>query len=93
MVRNSVPVDLEGRPARIPDLETAVAMKFAAMVGQNRSHPDKLQDAADFARLVDSNPDLDEDRLSDLCELVFRGGGNEIGGLVTAVREGRPLVF
>jgi hypothetical protein len=91
--KNSVAQKIEGEPGRIPDLEMAAAMKFAAMIGVYRQHPDKLQDAADFARVIAMNPRLDVERLARLAELVYAGGGLEVRGLVLAVREGRPLVF
>ncbi len=90
---NSVAVKLEGQAARIPDLEMAAATKFAAMVGVCRKHPDKLQDAADFARIIDANPKLDIERLARLGELVYSGGGSEVRGLARAVRDRKPLVF
>lgn len=90
---NSVAVKLEGQAARIPDLEMAAATKFAAMVGLYRKHPDKLQDAADFARIIEANPKLDVDRLARLGDLVYSGGGSEVRGLVQAVRDRKPMVF
>lgn len=90
---NSLVVKIEGERARIPDLEMAAATKFAAMVGIYRKHTDKLQDAADFARMIDANPKLDVDRLARLGELVYAGGGTEVRGLVDAVRKRKPLVF
>lgn len=90
---NSVAVKIAGEPARIPDLEMAAATKFAAVVGVSRLHPDKLQDAADFARIIDANRKLDMDRLTRLAELVYAGGGEDVRGLVEAVRKRKPLVF
>ena len=90
---NSIRVKIEGQPARIPDLEMAAAMKFAAMVGLYRQLPDKQQDAADFARIVAANPKLDVARLARLAELVFSGGGAETSRLVESVRLGKTLVF
>ncbi|MBI2920145.1 MAG: hypothetical protein HYY18_03550 [Planctomycetes bacterium] len=90
---NSLRLKIEGQPARIPDLEMAAALKFAAMVGIYREHPDKMQDAADFSRIVAANPGLKVERLARLAGLVYAGGGKEVRQLVEAVRQGKPLVF
>lgn len=90
---NSIRLRLEGQPARIPDLEMAAALKFSAMVGIYREHPDKMQDAADFSRIIAANPKLSVERLARLSELVYAGGGAESRRLVEAVRQGKPLVF
>lgn len=90
---NSIRVKIEGEAARIPDLEMAAALKFAAMVGIYREHPDKMQDAADFSRIVAGNSRLRVERLATLAELVYAGGGDEARRLVQAVREKRPLTF
>ncbi len=90
---NSIRVKIEGESARIPDLEMAAALKFAAMVGIYREHPDKMQDAADFARIVAANPRLKVERLSKLAELVYAGGGAGVKKLLEAVMEGKPLMF
>lgn len=90
---NSIAIDLEGVPARIPDVEMAAAMKFAAMVGRHRRRADRMQDGSDFTRIVVASPDLDLQRLADLGELVYRGGGKEIMDVVAAIREDRPLSF
>ena len=45
------------------------------MVSINRLDEDKHQDAHDFIRVVKSNPALDLDRLAELGETVYRGGG------------------
>ncbi|KAF0245988.1 MAG: hypothetical protein FD180_1131 [Planctomycetota bacterium] len=90
---NSLPVKIEGQSARIPDLEMAAALKFAAMVGVYRAMPDKMQDAADFARIVAAHPRLRVERLMRLAGLVYAGGGSEVRRLVESVRQGKPLVF
>lgn len=90
---HSVVVEMSGQKVRIPDLEMAAGLKFAAMVGIHRAQPDKMQDAADFARIVAGNPKLDLARLARLGELVYPGGGAEVRRLVDDVRHERPLVF
>ncbi len=90
---NSIKIVLVGQPTRIPDLEMAAAMKFAAMVGVYRKISDKEQDGVDFRRIVEANPKLEVDRLARLAELVYAGGGPEVRGLVQAIHEGKRLEF
>jgi hypothetical protein len=84
-------VQAAGRSYLIPDLEMALAMKFAAMVSPNRADEKKYQDAADFIRMVKRNPVIDLPKLSELGELVYAGGGNEIVEMVRRVRAGERL--
>ncbi|MBI4614146.1 MAG: nucleotidyl transferase AbiEii/AbiGii toxin family protein [Planctomycetes bacterium] len=86
-------IRLGGERVAIPDLETAAALKFAAMVSPNRARTDKMQDAVDFARIVEANARLSLARLAHLAERVYRGGGEEARRLVSAIRKGEPLVF
>ncbi|MBI2920770.1 MAG: hypothetical protein HYY18_06755 [Planctomycetes bacterium] len=86
-------ISLAGEKLLIPDLEAAVAMRFAAMLSAYRQRADKLQDAADFARVIEANPRIQLGRLEALGERVYRGGGREVLRLVSAIREGEPLVF
>ncbi len=90
---NTTTVEIGGRKVRIPDLEMAAAMKFAAMVGIYRKRADKAQDGADFMRIIDANPNLDTTKLGTLADLVYAGGSVEVCRLVEAIRKGEPLVF
>jgi hypothetical protein len=75
----------------IPSLEMALAMKFAPMISLTRSDDKKHTDAADFIRMVRSNPDIDLKKLGELGELVYPGGGQEIVEKVRQVRAGEKL--
>jgi len=77
--------------AKVPKLEAAMAMKFAAMVGHHRQLPKKLRDAGDFADMVLHNKKLDVKLLVELGELVYEGGGKEIVKIVGDVKAGRRL--
>lgn len=90
---HTVTTKIAGEEIPIPDLEMTAAMKFAAMIGVYRKRADKIQDGADFARIVDANPKLDVPKLERLGGLVYQGGNEEIRRLVAAIREGKPLVF
>jgi len=84
-------VELQGQEYRIPALEMALAMKFAAMVSLMRVDEKKLIDASDFIKMVKTNPEIDLSQLAELGELVYPGGGQEIVELVRKVRAGEKL--
>ena len=84
-------VTIENEPLRIPSLEGMLAAKFASMVSIGRRMPDRQQDAVDFARMIDANPQIDEPALKDLGELVYPGGGADVLKLVADARAGRRL--
>ncbi len=78
----------------IPNLEFALACKFAAMVSPNRQERKKLLDAADFMAIVEKNSSaIRSTRLRRLGERVYPGGGAEIMQLVEDAKAGRRLVF
>lgn len=79
------------REFKIPKLEAALAMKFAAMVGPMRNDEKKHLDAHDFISMVKSNAAVDTVLLRELGELVYEGGGKEIVKMVEDVRAGRKL--
>ncbi len=78
---------------RIPSLEMALAMKFAAMISPNRPDDAKFQDAHDFTRMVKHNLEIDTDMLHRLGEFVYTGGGDEICTKVRQVRAGERLTL
>ncbi len=78
----------------IPNLEFALASKFAAMVSPNRADEKKFLDAADFTSMVKKNQSsIHLRRLRRLGELVYRGGGAEIEELVENIKAGRRIEF
>lgn len=78
----------------VPNLEFALACKFAAMVSPNRAEERKLQDAADFTFIVKRNREaIRSSRLKRLGERVYQGGGTEIAQFVENVKAGRRLEF
>ena len=83
-----------GKSHRVPDLEMALASKFAAMVSPNRKYSKKLLDGGDFADIVETNMTaIDRTKLLKLAELVYKGGGKEILELIKDVEAGRPIRF
>jgi len=68
-----------GKTHLIPNLEAALASKYAAMVSPHRPAEKKHLDAADFVSMVTANYDqIDRDVLFSLGEMVKSGGGTEI---------------
>ena len=68
-----------GKTHLIPNLEAAIASKYAAMISPHRPAEKKHLDAADFVSMVTANYDqVDRDILFSLGEMVKSGGGTEI---------------
>jgi hypothetical protein len=87
--RYLVPV---GETHNIPDLEMALASKFAAMVSPLRRREKKFQDAADFLNAFANNRHtVDIKKLQRLAEKVYRGGGEEVMQLINDFESGRPI--
>jgi hypothetical protein len=89
--RHTKTVEVKGQRYRIPSLEMALAMKFALMVSLHRQDEDKYQDAHDFILMIKANPKIDLKKLSEMGELVYSGGGDEIVEMVRRVRAGEQL--
>jgi predicted nucleotidyltransferase len=78
----------------IPNLEYALACKFAAMVSPNRLERKKYLDASDFMTMVEKNSStIRLPHLKRLGERVYPGGGEEILQLVEDAKAGRRLEF
>lgn len=79
---------------RIPNLELALACKFAAMVSPYRADEKKFLDAGDFTSIVKKNLSaIRLTRLRQLGERVYRGGGTELTQLVEDIKAGRRIEF
>jgi hypothetical protein len=90
-LKHTRPVQAGGQTYKIPSLEMALAMKFAAMISLYRQDEDKYQDAHDFIRMIKVNADIDQKTLAELGDLVYPGGGQEIVEKVRQVRTGETL--
>ena len=78
---------LVGKTHRVPGLEMALALKFAAMASPHRKGIKKHQDAVDFESIVAAHGDeIADDKLYSLGEMVKNGGGKEIMKLVEKAR-------
>ena len=84
-------VSAGGQTYKIPSLEMALAMKFAAMLSPNRDDADRYQDAHDFINIVRANPEIDREKTAAVGELVFAGGGEDLLEMVRKVRAGEKL--
>ena len=82
---------VEGEECVIPTLELALAMKYKAIASPYRSPESKLQDGADFTRIVKAQPMIDMKMLADLAGLVHDKGADEILEFVATVRAGKTL--
>ena len=86
-----------GLKYRIPSLEAALANKYGAMLTPSRNILKRMQDAVDFAKVVqhsfeEGNKPIDLDRLRFLGDKVWpEGGGAEILRLVELVGQGRGI--
>lgn len=84
-------VEMGGQRYQIPSLELALTTKFAAMISLTRADRDKFQDVRDFMYIVDTNPNIDLEKLHSLGQLVYNGGGDEIVEKVRQVRAGEKM--
>jgi hypothetical protein len=76
---------------KVPTIEAAIALKFAASISPNRGDENKPVDHADLLRLVRSRTNLNDASLNKLGDLVYRGGGKELVGIVNDIRSGKPV--
>jgi hypothetical protein len=84
-------VSASGQTYKIPSLEMALAMKFAAMLSPNRDDADRFQDAHDFINIVRANPEFDRKKAAALGEQVCAGGGSDLLEMVRKVQAGEKL--
>ncbi len=76
---------------KIPTIEAAIALKFAASISPNRGDENKPVDNADLMRLIRTTTKLNEQALLALGELVYSGGGKELAAVVNDVRQGKAI--
>ena len=87
-------VHSEGETYRVPSLEMALVMKFAAMISLHRADGDKHLDAHDFIYMVQQNPDdLNEGKLAALGRLLYADGGKDVVEMARKARQGEKLIL
>jgi hypothetical protein len=81
-----------GKTHRVPDLEMALAAKFAAMISPRRSQEKKLLDGNDFINVTRHNyRKIKRAKLQRLADKVYAGGGNEVLKMIDDVHAGREI--
>jgi hypothetical protein len=83
----------KGDRYRVPSLEMALTMKFAAMLSPNRDEGDRHLDAHDFIHMIQRNAVIESSTLLRLGELVYGGGGADLVEKVRQVRAGEKLIL
>jgi hypothetical protein len=79
---------------RIPSLEMALVMKFAAMTSLYRATKDRYQDAHDFILIVENNSnDIDRLQLAELAQLIYPEAGKDINKLVDRALAGETIIL
>jgi hypothetical protein len=89
--RHTHAVSADRQSYRVPSLEMAVVMEFAAMTSLYRAAEDKLRDAQDFIRIVKNNRELDKDKVAQLASLIYPDGGKDILELVQKAMAGETF--
>jgi hypothetical protein len=81
-----------GKTHFVPNLEAALACKYAAMISPNRTIDKKLLDAADFVSMATANyHQIDRDVLYSLGEMVKKGDGAKILNRIEDAQAGRSF--
>jgi len=87
----SVTLSANKQKIKIPTIEAAIALKFAASISPNRGDENKPVDNADLIRLIRTTSKFDEKALLALGELTYNGGGKELLKVVNDVGEGKKV--
>ena len=83
-----------GRTHFVPNLEAALACKYAAMISPSRPAQKKALDEADFISMACQNyAIIDRDVLFSLAEMGKANGGHEIQLLLDQAQAGQRLKF
>jgi hypothetical protein len=83
-----------GRTHFVPNLEAALACKYAAMISPSRPAEKKALDEADFISMACQNYSIiDRDVLFSLAEMGKANGGHEIQLLLDQAKAGQRLKF
>jgi len=76
---------------KIPTIEAAIALKFAALISPHRGDENKPVDHADLLKLIRTQPKLDKKTLLVLGELIYLGGGKELVAMIDDIRHGKAI--
>jgi hypothetical protein len=92
-LKETAQATLFGEKVRIPTLEMSLALKYFSMVSLGRQDADKHQDAHDFIQMVRKNRQeaVDLEKVGELGETCFPGGGADLLRMIERARAGQPL--
>jgi hypothetical protein len=76
----------------LPSPEALAACKYAAMTSPTRDRAERIQDFADFSRLV-LLEDFDAQKLLGYLATPYDAQRNEVARLIDDIRSGRPVRF
>jgi hypothetical protein len=85
------PIDYDGVGLLIPTLESAMVLKYAAIVSRDRSAEDALQDIADLGRLVASRPDVETEDVVRLARPLRTRSPKEVARVMERLKAGRSF--
>jgi hypothetical protein len=93
-LQSAVAASYEGSTLRVVARPALAALKFLAASSRERAQEDRLQDAADLARLLKANWTEEETtEATRLVALTRPGGDSEFIGFVADVHAGRPVTI
>jgi hypothetical protein len=91
-LRTAEPAQYEGITLRVVSRAALAALKFLAATSPQRAQEDRLQDAADLARLVKRGLSDDEQKEAErIAALTRPEAAEELAAFAADVRAGRPV--
>lgn len=91
ILKDALRVEVQGQAIKVLSVESALAMKFNAMLALNREYAKKYLDASDFLSVLRGRKNVDLDKLRKLGDLLGEDGGGELLKMVRDARAGRKL--
>lgn len=86
------PVDLEGAVLRLPVVESAIVLKYAAIVSRSRSEDDARQDITDMGRLLTNHPEVEVETVVRLAKPLRTRSPKEVARVIETLRAGGGVV-
>ena len=86
-----VTVSAKNHTLKVPTLEAAIALKFAASISPNRGDENRPVDNADLLNLIRTSKKFDKKALTVLGEQIYPGGGKELESVVADVVKGKAI--
>lgn len=86
----TVTIALDNQEFRVPRLEMALAMKHSLMYANDRPLEARCQDAHDFLRMVEKNPEFNRDKLATLSN-QFENARKDVLGTICKFQAGEKL--